>query len=82
MTKAIKKEEVKPEVETVAPRQAQCEKELLEVLEKNGYRLNVELAYTPQAIVPRLVLADITPPVEEAETNDTKETDKPELKKD
>lgn len=74
MSKAIKKEEVQPEV---APRQAECEKELLEVLDKHNYRLEVELVYGKQAILPRLTLADTTP----KETDDTKETDKPELKK-
>lgn len=79
MSKAIKKEEVQPEVGAVAPRQAECEKELLAVLDKHNYRLEVELVYGKQAILPRLILADTT---KETETkDDTKETDKPELTK-
>lgn len=78
MTKAIKKEEVKP---TVDPRQAQCEEELLAVLDKHNYRLEVELVYGKQAILPRLTLADTTAVATPKATENKDETEKPELTK-
>ena len=55
MVKAIKKGE---EFNVAKTRKETCEDDLLAVLEKHGYRLGVSLAYTPEAIIPRLTLID------------------------